>query len=88
MHFAQLSRNRNLYVHSTPGGGRQGHGSAGGRRRPAAQQSRPGAHGGQPPSSGLQGIESATGKGIAGLLIELLEQSAAPARMTPPKPKG
>ncbi|NWN83255.1 MAG: 30S ribosomal protein S6--L-glutamate ligase [Halomonas sp.] len=39
-------------------------------------------------SPGLQGIESATGKDIAGLIIEHLEKHAAPARKTPPKPKG
>ncbi|WP_027961615.1 30S ribosomal protein S6--L-glutamate ligase [Halomonas halodenitrificans] len=39
-------------------------------------------------SPGLQGIESATGKDIAGLIIEHLEKHAAPARKAPPKPKG
>ncbi|MBF7052083.1 30S ribosomal protein S6--L-glutamate ligase [Halomonas sp. KAO] len=39
-------------------------------------------------SPGLQGIESATGKDIAGLIIEHLEKNAAPARKAPPKPKG
>lgn len=39
-------------------------------------------------SPGLQGIESATGKDIAGLIIEHLEKNAAPSRKAPPKPKG
>nr|WP_298250184.1 30S ribosomal protein S6--L-glutamate ligase [uncultured Halomonas sp.] len=39
-------------------------------------------------SPGLQGIENATGKDIAGLIIEHLEKHAAPARKAPPKPKG
>ncbi|RAH36494.1 30S ribosomal protein S6--L-glutamate ligase [Halomonas sp. SL1] len=39
-------------------------------------------------SPGLQGIESATGKDIAGLIIEHLEKSSTPRRKAPPKPKG
>ena len=39
-------------------------------------------------SPGLQGIETATGKDIAGLIIEHLEKNAATPRKTPPKPKG
>ncbi|MFO8047311.1 MAG: 30S ribosomal protein S6--L-glutamate ligase [Halomonas sp.] len=39
-------------------------------------------------SPGLQGIESATGKDIAGLIIEYIEKNAAPNRKAPPKPKG
>ncbi len=39
-------------------------------------------------SPGLQGIESATGKDIAGLIIEHIEKNAAPSRKAPPKPKG
>jgi len=39
-------------------------------------------------SPGLQGIEAATGKDIAGLIIEHIEKNAAPNRKTPPKPKG
>ena len=39
-------------------------------------------------SPGLQGIETATGKDIAGLIIEHLEKNAAPSRKAPPKPKG
>ena len=41
-------------------------------------------------SPGLQGIESATGKDIAGLVIEHLEKSATarPRTRTPAKPKG
>ncbi len=39
-------------------------------------------------SPGLRGIEAATGKDIAGLIIEHLEKSSAPKRKTPPKPKG
>lgn len=40
-------------------------------------------------SPGLQGIETATGKDIAGLVIEHLEKNAAtPPRKAPPKPKG
>ncbi|MFC2992925.1 MULTISPECIES: 30S ribosomal protein S6--L-glutamate ligase [Halomonas] len=39
-------------------------------------------------SPGLQGIESATGKDIAGLIIEHIEKNAAPNRKAPPKPKG
>lgn len=39
-------------------------------------------------SPGLQGIESATGKDIAGLIIEHIEKNAAPPRKAPPKPKG
>ncbi|WP_416137448.1 30S ribosomal protein S6--L-glutamate ligase [Halomonas sp. HK25] len=39
-------------------------------------------------SPGLQGIEAATGKDIAGLIIEHIEKNAAPSRKVPPKPKG
>ena len=39
-------------------------------------------------SPGLQGIESATGKDIAGMIIEHIEKNAVPARKAPPKPKG
>ncbi|MBE0488054.1 MAG: 30S ribosomal protein S6--L-glutamate ligase [Halomonas sp.] len=39
-------------------------------------------------SPGLQGIEAATGKDIAGLIIEHIEKNAAPSRKAPPKPKG
>jgi ribosomal protein S6--L-glutamate ligase len=39
-------------------------------------------------SPGLQGIETATGKDIAGLIIEHIEKNAAPSRKAPPKPKG
>lgn len=39
-------------------------------------------------SPGLQGIESATGKDIAGLIIEYLEKSGTPKHRVPPKPKG
>ncbi|WP_290788925.1 30S ribosomal protein S6--L-glutamate ligase [Halomonas sp.] len=39
-------------------------------------------------SPGLQGIEAATGKDIAGLIIEHIEKNAAPNRKAPPKPKG
>ncbi len=39
-------------------------------------------------SPGLQGIETATGKDIAGLIIDHIAKSAAPAKKIPPKPKG
>ncbi|WP_249977673.1 30S ribosomal protein S6--L-glutamate ligase [Vreelandella olivaria] len=39
-------------------------------------------------SPGLHGIESATGKDIAGMIIEHIEKNATPVRKTPPKPKG
>ncbi|KAA0014137.1 30S ribosomal protein S6--L-glutamate ligase [Billgrantia pellis] len=41
-------------------------------------------------SPGLQGIETATGKDIAGLIIEHIEKNASSTRKTkaPPKPKG
>ncbi|MBB3331800.1 ribosomal protein S6--L-glutamate ligase [Halomonas campaniensis] len=39
-------------------------------------------------SPGLQGIETATGKDIAGLIVEHIEKHAAPSRKAPPKPKG
>ncbi|MGM8849838.1 30S ribosomal protein S6--L-glutamate ligase [Salinicola sp. V024] len=39
-------------------------------------------------SPGLQGIESATGKDIAGLIIEHLQKNASTPRKAPPKPKG
>ncbi|MFC3283142.1 30S ribosomal protein S6--L-glutamate ligase [Litchfieldella rifensis] len=40
-------------------------------------------------SPGLQGIETATGKDIAGLIIEHIEKNTATQRKTPPKkPKG
>ncbi|APX92559.1 ribosomal protein S6 modification protein [Halomonas sp. 1513] len=39
-------------------------------------------------SPGLQGIETATGKDIAGLIIEHIEKHAAPSLKAPPKPKG
>jgi ribosomal protein S6--L-glutamate ligase len=39
-------------------------------------------------SPGLRGIESSTGKDIAGLIIEHIEKNAATPRKTPPKPKG
>lgn len=39
-------------------------------------------------SPGLQGIETATGKDIAGLIIEHLEKHASTPRKVPPKPKG
>ncbi|WP_458525511.1 30S ribosomal protein S6--L-glutamate ligase [Onishia taeanensis] len=39
-------------------------------------------------SPGLQGIETATGKDIAGLIVEQLEKHAAPKFKAPPKPKG
>ncbi|MHB0774493.1 30S ribosomal protein S6--L-glutamate ligase [Halomonas sp. WWR20] len=40
-------------------------------------------------SPGLQGIETATGKDIAGLIVEHLEKNAhTPRKSPPPKPKG
>ena len=39
-------------------------------------------------SPGLRGIESATGKDIAGLIIEHIEKNAVIKRKTPHKPKG
>ncbi|WP_192034775.1 30S ribosomal protein S6--L-glutamate ligase [Halomonas sp. YLGW01] len=39
-------------------------------------------------SPGLQGIETATGKDIAGQIVEHLEKYAAPKFKAPPKPKG
>ncbi|MCC5882369.1 MAG: 30S ribosomal protein S6--L-glutamate ligase [Halomonas sp.] len=39
-------------------------------------------------SPGLQGIETATGKDIAGLIIEHIEKNATSSRKAPPKPKG
>ncbi len=39
-------------------------------------------------SPGLQGIETATGKDIAGLIIENMEKSSTPRRKAPPKPNG
>ncbi len=39
-------------------------------------------------SPGLQGIETATGKDIAGLIIEHIEKNAVTPRKAPPKPKG
>lgn len=39
-------------------------------------------------SPGLQGIEAATGKDIAGLIVEHLEKNASTPRKAPPKPKG
>ncbi|MEC9481901.1 MAG: 30S ribosomal protein S6--L-glutamate ligase [Halomonas sp.] len=39
-------------------------------------------------SPGLQGIETATGKDIAGMIIEHLEKHASAPRKAPPKPKG
>ncbi|WP_110647387.1 30S ribosomal protein S6--L-glutamate ligase [Salinicola peritrichatus] len=39
-------------------------------------------------SPGLQGIEAATGKDIAGLIVEHLEKNAVAPRKAPPKPKG
>ncbi|MDZ7853518.1 MAG: 30S ribosomal protein S6--L-glutamate ligase [Halomonas sp.] len=39
-------------------------------------------------SPGLQGIETATGKDIAGLVIEHLEKNAAHRHKIPPRPKG
>ncbi|MBZ9557404.1 MULTISPECIES: 30S ribosomal protein S6--L-glutamate ligase [Modicisalibacter] len=39
-------------------------------------------------SPGLQGIETATGRDIAGLVIEHLEKHAVTPRKAPPKPKG
>ncbi|MDT8880768.1 30S ribosomal protein S6--L-glutamate ligase [Halomonas saccharevitans] len=39
-------------------------------------------------SPGLQGIETATGKDIASLIIEHLERNAAPRHKVPPRPKG
>ncbi|MDW5378182.1 30S ribosomal protein S6--L-glutamate ligase [Halomonas sp. HP20-15] len=39
-------------------------------------------------SPGLQGIENATGRDIAGLIIEHLEKNAVTPRKAPPKPKG
>ncbi|WP_251976848.1 30S ribosomal protein S6--L-glutamate ligase [Salinicola avicenniae] len=39
-------------------------------------------------SPGLQGIESATGKDIAGQIVEHLEKNAVAPRKAPPKPKG
>ncbi|MBA2779997.1 30S ribosomal protein S6--L-glutamate ligase [Billgrantia kenyensis] len=39
-------------------------------------------------SPGLQGIETATGKDIAGLIIEHIEKNALASRKAPPKPKG
>ncbi|MCW4151521.1 30S ribosomal protein S6--L-glutamate ligase [Halomonas sp. 18H] len=39
-------------------------------------------------SPGLQGIETATGRDIASLIIEHLEKSSSPRRKSPPKPKG
>ncbi|WP_027967026.1 30S ribosomal protein S6--L-glutamate ligase [Halomonas halocynthiae] len=39
-------------------------------------------------SPGLRGIEAATGKDIAGLIIEHLEKNSMPRHRVPPKPKG
>jgi ribosomal protein S6--L-glutamate ligase len=39
-------------------------------------------------SPGLQGIETATGKDIAGLIIEHIEKNALASRKAPSKPKG
>ncbi|WP_106478637.1 30S ribosomal protein S6--L-glutamate ligase [Phytohalomonas tamaricis] len=39
-------------------------------------------------SPGLQGIETSTGKDVAGLIIEHLEKHAAPVNKVPPRPKG
>lgn len=39
-------------------------------------------------SPGLQGIEAATGKDIAGIIIEYLEKNSTPKHRVPPKPKG
>ncbi|GHB28033.1 30S ribosomal protein S6--L-glutamate ligase [Salinicola rhizosphaerae] len=39
-------------------------------------------------SPGLQGIEAATGKDIAGQIIEHLEKNAVAPKKAPPKPKG
>ncbi|HSP32135.1 MAG TPA: 30S ribosomal protein S6--L-glutamate ligase [Halomonas sp.] len=39
-------------------------------------------------SPGLQGIENATGKDIAGMIIEHIEKNATPVLKAPPKPKG
>ncbi|ABE58595.1 MULTISPECIES: 30S ribosomal protein S6--L-glutamate ligase [Chromohalobacter] len=39
-------------------------------------------------SPGLQGIETATGKDIAGQIIEYIEKNASTPRKAPPKPKG
>ncbi|GHC19750.1 30S ribosomal protein S6--L-glutamate ligase [Aidingimonas halophila] len=39
-------------------------------------------------SPGLHGIETATGKDIAGLIIDHLQKNAVRSRKTPPKPKG
>ncbi|WP_110687988.1 30S ribosomal protein S6--L-glutamate ligase [Salinicola aestuarinus] len=39
-------------------------------------------------SPGLQGIESATSKDIAGLIVAHIEKNAAQAQKAPPKPKG
>ncbi|QJQ95290.1 MULTISPECIES: 30S ribosomal protein S6--L-glutamate ligase [Halomonadaceae] len=39
-------------------------------------------------SPGLQGIETATGKDIAGMIIEHIEKHASPNQKAPPKPKG
>lgn len=39
-------------------------------------------------SPGLQGIETTTGKDVAGMMIEHLARNAAPVRKVPPRPKG
>lgn len=39
-------------------------------------------------SPGLQGIETATGKDIAGQIIEYIEKNASTPRKAPPKPRG
>ncbi|REC94443.1 30S ribosomal protein S6--L-glutamate ligase [Kushneria indalinina] len=39
-------------------------------------------------SPGLQGIETSTGKDVAGLIIEHIARNAAPVKKAPPRPKG
>ncbi|WP_299257059.1 30S ribosomal protein S6--L-glutamate ligase [uncultured Kushneria sp.] len=39
-------------------------------------------------SPGLQGIETSTGKDVAGMIIEHISRNAAPVKKAPPRPKG
>ncbi|ART64077.1 30S ribosomal protein S6--L-glutamate ligase [Kushneria marisflavi] len=39
-------------------------------------------------SPGLQGIETSTGKDVAGMIIEHIARNAAPVTKTPPRPRG
>ncbi|ANF57444.1 30S ribosomal protein S6--L-glutamate ligase [Halotalea alkalilenta] len=39
-------------------------------------------------SPGLEGIENATGKDVAGMIVEHLEKHAAPVSKAPPRPRG